>query len=100
MRYLDIVRSIPAGLNYPDETDLTLSGGQARNASNRLYEINELNETIADELVHGENVKWDSPLYGRRSGWVAMAPESGWLVVGIHCSTGELAFIKTSWLVT
>lgn len=45
----------------------------------------------------GSWMSWNSPLFGRCSGQVAMEPEKGWCVVRCHSVTGDLALINLEW---
>ncbi len=54
-------------------------------------------QTPSAELQPGVWVEWESPLFGRCVGQVAMTPESGWLVVRAHSVTGDLALIHVDW---
>ena len=55
-------------------------------------------QTPSAELQPGVWVEWDSPLFGRCVGQVAMTPESGWLVVRHHSVTGDLALLSVDWI--
>ncbi len=45
----------------------------------------------------GDTLSWNSPLFGRCTGIVALEPENGWCVVRGHSVTGDLALINLDW---
>ncbi len=51
----------------------------------------------SDDLQPGMSISWDSPLFGRVHGQVAMEPENGWLVIRCHSVTGNLALVNVEW---
>ncbi len=97
MRYLDIIRRIEREGHARTQIDPR----SARSATSKTQpsddEINELNEESVGGLHPGTWVEWNSPLFGRCSGQVAMSPESGWFVVRSHSVTGDLALIHVNW---
>ena len=52
---------------------------------------------VPEDLQPGTTISWQSPLFGRVQGEVAMLPEGGWLVVRCHSVTGDLALVKLDW---
>jgi len=92
----------PLRIKLPDR-DLCLTAGQLRDLSDDLAtrlvqhasgKVRVVDPSVVENLQPGAWVSWESPLFGRCTGQIALAPENSWLVVRCHSVTGDLSLVK------
>ena len=93
---------IPLQIKLPDR-ELYLMAGQLRDLPDDLVamlvkhvsgKVRVVDPSAVENLQPGAWVLWESPLFGRCKGQIALAPENGWVVVRCHSVTGDLSLVK------
>jgi len=93
---------IPLQIKLPDR-ELCLRAGQLQNLPDALAtrlvkhasgKVRIVDPPTLESLQPGAWVSWESPLFGRGTGQIALAPENGWLVVRYHSVTGNLGLVR------
>ena len=92
----------PLQIKLPDR-ELCLMAGQLRDLPDPLAaklvekapgKVRVVDPSAIESLQPGAWVFWESSLFGRCTGQIALAPENGWLVVRCHSVTGDLSLVK------
>ncbi|MDR4485125.1 MAG: hypothetical protein R3B95_18295 [Nitrospirales bacterium] len=93
-------------LKLPDR-DLRVAAGQTVNLPDELAlklleraagKVRAVAPPVLADLISGAKIVWESPLFGKCTGEIALPPENGWLVVRSHSVTGNLALVNVDWV--